>query len=254
MKARSKSIFVGLFVLVPILLVNLACGLSAAATETPVPTDTPLPTSTSTPKPTATATPNLRATQAAEQELAIRNFLTSLDLPADTGSIGWVQDQEVSIDVQGLDWQVDPFAADVIAGDFVLYTQITWETDAWPFCGILFRSDGRGGYGDWYEFDILRFSGLPAFGISYYKDGTFINYPSDKWRFSSFLDLDDGATNEIVLAAQDNQFKVYINGNFEGQYYDWSSRLSEGSFLFSVYQESGNTTCTFDNSWIWLYK
>ncbi len=252
MKNRSKSLFVLVFVLVPILVVNIACGLSAAATETPTPTDTPLPTSTNTPRPTATATPNLRATQAAEMEQAIRSVLTDLELDAETGSVGWIQDDPISIDMEGSAWYFNTFAEDVTAGDFVISTDMTWETDSWPVCGLYFRANSD--ITDFYAVQFLRFSGLPAWDFEYYQDDQWISTLTGDIKFSDYLSIDNGATNQFTVAAIGNEFKLYINGHFEGRYYDWSSKLSEGGFSFVGSQSSGDTTCTFDNTWLWIYK
>ncbi len=45
-----------------------------------------------------------------------------------------------------------------------------------------------------------------------------------------YLNIDDGATNKFVLVANGNEFKVYVDGNFEGQYYDWSKKISDGKY------------------------
>ncbi len=256
MNARLKLLVVTFVLLIPLIGVNLACGFSFLAEPTLTPTPSETPTSTNTPLPTATrtATPNLQATQLAEREQAIRDMLTQLDLSADDGYLGWYQTREIAIDIEGLSWIFYPFAEDLIVGDFVLYTQMTWDTNTWPICGVWFRSDDRWEWGDQYMLRILRLSGLPAWAIEYWKDGYYVNTVTEKIRYSSFLDLDDGATNDIVLAAVGNEFKVFINGVFEGRYYDYSSKLSEGQFAFSASQDAGETTCSFDNSWVWVYK
>jgi len=44
-------------------------------------------------------------------------------------------------------------------------------------------------------------------------------------------------------------FTAYVNGTRLGRAVD--SKLSEGRIAFFAWQESGETTCTFDNTWIW---
>ena len=56
------------------------------------------------------------------------------------------------------------------------------------------------------------------------------------------------------MSAVGNQFKVFINGNYEGRYFDDSTSLTKGNFAFLGYQDSGTTTCTFDKTWVWVYK
>jgi hypothetical protein len=259
---RIKPTFgiIALVILLPILLLNASCGLPflEKPTETPTPTTTatftPLPTSTNTPRPTAKALPNLFATQAAERNQAIRDILTQLNLSVDTGSVGWYQNEKVDLPMEGNQGFYYKFDPTVIASDFVISTEITWNTNSWPTCGLWFRTDDDWGDGDHYGLYFLRFSGLPAFSIRYYQDGNFSSNITEETRYSSYLSSEDGATNQIILAAVGNEFKVYINGVFEGRYYDWGSKLSKGKFAFRAYQSAGETTCTFDNTWIWIYK
>ncbi len=111
MKARKFTI-----VLIVVLLIvggNSACSLGALGkptpTNTPLPTatNTPLPTATNTPLPTATntpiptATPDLEATKAAQNEQTVRDVLVELELPDDTGHLGWYQEESISIALQG---------------------------------------------------------------------------------------------------------------------------------------------------------
>jgi hypothetical protein len=223
-------------------------------TDTPAPTDTPEPTATNTPSPTPTATPDYQATQLAQQEKAARDVLTQLKLPTDSGKIGWYQTEEVAIDLDGPDAHYDTVSDLKNAGDFVFFTEFSWNTNSWPVCGVIFRSDNRWTKGDYYVAQFLRYSGLPAWDIEYNKDGDWVNAVTQEVRYSSYLNLDSGDKNEIILAAVGNEFKMWINNNFEGRYYDDSKRLSDGGLAFLAWQDSGKTTCAFKNSWIWIYK
>ena len=138
--------------------------------------------------------------------------------------------------------------------DFVISIELTWETNGWPVCGLMFRTDDRGIKGNYYAAQFLRFSGLPAWDIEYYKNGNLTGIPTEKTRFSSFLKLGSGDENQIVMAAVGNEFKMFINGNFEGRYYDYDTKLTKGDFAFLGWQDFGVTTCTFDKTWVWVYK
>ena len=59
---------------------------------------------------------------------------------------------------------------------------------------------------------------------------------------ADYIDVADGATNNVVLVAKGNEFQVYINGNDEGHYNDWSKKLSEGRIAFFGSQLSGNVS------------
>jgi hypothetical protein len=198
-------------------------------------------------------TPDYLATQRARAEEVVVSQLEELDLPT-SGYLAWVQDEPISISLTGPGGQYVTFAESVNAADFVIYGEITWDTNAWPDCGLYFRADEKYTHGDYYWLRFLRFSGLPAFDIEYYRDGEFVTNVTQNVRFSDYLDISDGATNSVALSSVGNEFNVFINGYNEGRYYDYSSYLSQGYFAFLAYQDSGDTICTFDNSWIWLYE
>jgi hypothetical protein len=263
---KAKNILLGVLSILILTGGDSACGLAFLQPATATPTDTPPPTATLTLRLTATATalptetptptetPNLAATQAALNEQTVREKLAALKLPADTGHLGWYQQERLTIGLQGQAAKWETFAEDLNAGDFVMYAEATWKTDSWPTCGLLFRSDDRLGKGDTYALQFLRFSGLPAWDIEYYRDGLLISLITNDIKFSDYLDIDDGATNRFLLAATGNEFKLYLNDNYEGQYYDWSKKLSEGKIAFLATQLAGSTKCIFENSWVWVYK
>lgn len=230
-------------------------------TETPVPTNTPIPTDTATPPPTDTATPDLAATQAFEatriaDQLAmdIKAQLAEYNLPSDVGHLGWAQTnpETISMETYG-DYFYSPFAEDLVASDFVLSTDITWETEGLVMCGLMFRSEQNFETGAQYSFLYLRISGLPAWAIEYFKNGEFVNTVSDI-KFSSAIDMENGATNNLILAAEGNKFTLIINGERVGSFYDWSSRRMDGRFAFQGQQETGPSTCQFNNTWVWMLK
>ncbi len=285
--ARSKQACITIFrfILLSVMLTSLiGCGAAAqpaatatqentptnppptstytpAPTNTPLPTNTPTPTDTATPLPTSTATPDMAATQAFEstqvtEQLTeeIKSQLAELGFPTDVGYLGWVQTRPSAI---GLDtfgeYLYDPFAEDIVASDFVLRTDITWETEGLVMCGLMFRSEPNFEVGAQYAFVYLRISGLPAWGIDYYDEGYYKSTVTDV-KFSSAIDMKNGATNNLVLAAEGNKFTVFINDERLGSFYDWSSLRSEGLFAFLASQEKGPSTCTFDNTWVWMLK
>jgi hypothetical protein len=267
MKSRKFSSALVSAVLLVIGSNMVACGVmsfrSPTATPTstntlvPTGTNTPLPTSTDTPVPptaTPTSTPNLEATQAAQQEQTARDMLTQLELPSDIGHLVWHQDEAIAITLEGQQYDYDYFADNVFISDFVLYSEMTWKTNGWPTCGAWFRVNKHWDIPDYYVLQFLRFSGLPAWDIEYIKGGDFVSNITEKVRFSKSFSIQDGATNKFVLAATGNEFKVFINDTFIGRYYDYSSKLTQGGFAFTGSQSSGDTTCTFENSWIWTYR
>jgi hypothetical protein len=196
---------------------------------------------------------NASATRWASLEEAVRAELVNMELPADQGELVWVQNNPERLTITGPEGVYSEFAESLVAGNFVVYTEFTWDTNSWPTCGVIFRSESNFSRGDFYLVQFLRFSGLPAFDIEYYRAGDFTSILSQEIRFSDYLDIDSGARNAIALAAIGNEFTVFVNGHSEGRYYDYSNYLEEGRFAFIASQTNGETTCTFEETWVWLY-
>jgi hypothetical protein len=228
--------------------------LTVTSTFTETPTFTPTFTPTATFTLTPTITPNWTATKVAKHEETVYEIMTEFEFPTDTGSLAWYQDDVINVDITGTQGLLHDLEEVGKFSDFVLFTNMTWYSDSWPACGIVFRADSRWGKGTAYDVGFLRVSGLPAWEITYMKDGMLAGVPSEQVRFSSYLNLDSGGSNDIILAAVGNEFKLYINNNYEGRYYDYDNKISTGMFGFYAIQDSGKTTCKFQDSWIWKYK
>ena len=247
-------------------LLLAGCGgipaLNPTATFTPLPTDTPAPTltptPTHTPTPVPTSTPDAAATQAAQATQAAEEVLKELDMflgeksgiDYKAGHVLWRQSEPVTISMAGPEESYSEVGSDIAAGDFVLKSEVTWEATGLLGCGAIFRSEPSIKDGKQYKFLFLRFSGLPAWAIEVHQYGQFSNSPTDV-RFSNVLDMDNGATNQFILVARDNEFTVYMNRNREGRYFDYSSQRMEGLFAFFGSQAGGDGRCVFENSWIW---
>jgi len=248
----------------------LACGGTAPAAEapepvatqvqpsdTPDPTNTPLPTVTPPPPPSATpdaaATAAVLATQSASEVLAeLDKWLGSSEVAYKDGRLLWQQTEEVKITMSGPQTE-DNFReldGNLMAGDFILKSDVTWEASGILICGAIFRSEPNLEGGLQYQFYFYRLSGLPAYFIDVYEFGNFKNTITDT-RFSSDLDISNGGTNQFMLVAEDNQFNVYINGNRQSRFFDDGKKRSEGFFAFLAWQESGSGSCKFENSWVW---
>jgi len=229
-------------------------------TATPSPTETPLPTDT--PVPTATATPDLKATAAVEATQTaqaalelVQKDLELLGYSTDTGSLGWLQSDPERIRLTGYNQRnYTPFADELEASDFVLKTDITWEsTGGLALCGFMFRAEPDFERGGQYIMKTLRLSGLPAWAIMYAEFGLIKRNISDVLTAEA-IDQDNGGTNTYLLAVEGEKFVLYINGTRIGQFFDYGKNRTEGLFAFFGQQESGETTCTFSNSWVWLLK
>lgn len=237
-------------------------GLSATATSVPTqtlePTPTPQPTETATPSPTATpdttATAGAKATETANSILEeLDKVLASTDIPYMDGHLAWQQTESLSINLSGPDDQILAINEEITAGDFIFKSDVTWNASGIIICGAVFRSEPDLEQGKQYRFLFLRLSGLPAWEIDVFEFGQYKNSPTDT-QFSGALDQSNGATNEFVLIARDDQFNLYLNEHHEGRYFDYSKQRTQGSFAFLGFQDSGTGTCQFENSWIWALE
>ena len=223
-------------------------------TDTPVPTDTPEPTDT--PTPDLAATEQAQATQAAEAVMAeIGKELEAIGMSTDTGYLGWVQEEPVDISISSYDeFFYTEFAENLSASDFVLKTDVTWESKGGlAVCGFIFRSEPNMDMGAQYVFEMIRLSGLPGWDIIYLKFDQFQKNVTGMLT-SGAIDQDNGALNKIILIAEGEKFTLYVNDQRVGSYYDYGKSRMDGYFAFTAWQQSGETTCSYDNSWVWMLK
>jgi hypothetical protein len=233
-------------------------------TPTPNPTETPSPTNTPTataiPAPTNTPTPDFSATAAVEATQqagldfqSISSELEMIGYQPESGQIGWIQGDTEMIYVDFYDgYLYTPFAEDLLAEDFIMKTDITWaSTSGLAGCGFLFRSEKDFEKGAQYEFVAIRLSGLPVWNIIHSSDGEFQKNVSGVVAASA-IDQEQGSTNTFHLIAEEGKFTLFINDQRIGSYYDYANSRLEGYFAFTGLQESGETTCFFDNTWIWM--
>lgn len=232
---------------------------AAPPTETPTPTSTHSPTDT--PKPLPTVTPNTALTTTLEAA----SILSELDVYVGTNSdilygegyLAWKQDEPITINMTGP--QKDSGLAEELdenieAADFVFKSDVTWNASGILICGVIFRSEANLEKGEQYQFYFYRLSGLPAYLIDVYEFGRH-KYTVSDTKFSDSLNVENDGTNQFLIIAQDDVFNVYVNGKHQGRFVDESQQQrSEGIFGFLGWQESGNGTCTFENSWVWVLE
>ena len=255
-----------LYLLLLLLVILQACSMAApepptstpAPTETPAPTSTPLPTETSTPVPTST--PDTTATAAAQEAAESDAILSELDkllgdtdIPYQDGHLKWKQGKPLMVTLNGPGWDYVEIDDDLVGKNFILKSDVTWEASGILICGVIFRSEDNLEQGKQYQFNYLRLSGLPAWEISVHEYGMYQN-SFTKVQFSQAMDQKNGAMNEVLLVAQDDQFVLYINDVRQGRYFDYSKQRTEGTFAFLGNQDSGEGTCNFENSWVWALE
>jgi len=225
-------------------------------TPTPIPTDTPTPTPTNTKTPTATidykATDAVKATQTTEAQIAqVKSDLEAVDITLGEGKLVLFDPASYDVTVKSYNsYNYTYVGKDLIATDFMMKVDIKWEsTMGFAVCGIIFRGDKDIQNGSYYIFQSMRFSGAPAFDIEYFENGRFKANLLGKVKFNSIIDLKNGATNSYILSIAKGTFFVYANGKRIAA--ADSSKLTKGVLAYYTMQESGETTCTFSNTWVW---
>jgi len=222
-------------------------------TATPTATSTPLPTDTPTPLPTATQDIGAIATAQASKILSEISAMVEETVPYADGHLIWQQTEATTIQMSGPATSIKAVDGQPTAGDFIIKSDVTWSTSGLILCGIVFRSEEDVQNGKQYQFLYLRLSGLPAWAIEVHEFGQFRNSPT-KIKFSDTIDLDNEATNQLILVVQDETFTLYINNQRQGKYYDYSKQRNQGTFAFLGSQDSGKGSCTFENSWVWALE
>jgi len=226
---------------------------SRPPTATPTASSTPLPTNTPTPLPTSTPNIGATATAQASDVLSEVSALVDDDIPYVDGHLAWKQTEPVTIEMSGPQGNRGVFREidkNLSAGDFIFKSDITWNASGIIICGTVFRSESDIEKGKQYQIYFYRLSGLPAYFIDVFDQGFFKNTITDA-KFSKELDTSNDATNQFTLVAQGEQFNVYVNGKYQGRYFDYSNQRTNGLFSFLAWQQSGIGSCKFENSWIW---
>ena len=251
-------------------LTAISQDLSQQLSATPDVTDTPEPVATATVGPTVTATTNATATAAAEEEAAeatavsatataitpILAELPNYGVDPANGEVAWIH-PPVTIEATG--YMTYTYANRRIATlveDFVMSADITWNTRfGTTGCGFVLRSDGNEeGYNQYIVLATRASSGAVLFTIM--EDGdvkrneiTNINAggldPAFEWQ--------NDTTNNMTIVARGNTFEIYTNGTKLDEVTP-SIAFERGFVAFVALNESGTTTCHYDNAWLWLIE
>lgn len=241
-----------------------------APTDTPVPTDTPEPP-TDTPEPTETptevptdtpvptdipdlaATASFESTQVAEAALAVvGEELAKYDISTDAGYLGWVNAEPFEI-VTNMGGQTiyEPIDEGDVYSTYVLHADVAWESDTGlAGCGIIFHSEPNIENGKHYEFITIRFSGLPLWDLQLYEFGNFVFSALGGAKSNGAIDQGPGAVNTYTLVVRDGLMTAYANDMRLSNVV--INSLREGRIAFFTWQESGETSCVFDNAWIFV--
>lgn len=222
------------------------------ATATPIPTSMSLLAGTPTHLPTAQ--PIIALTSTVEAAKIMSNLDVQIGensgIPYTEGYLAWKQSDPVNIELSGpqLDAIAEPIAEGVTAENFILRSKVTWKASGLLACGLAFRAETDLEQGKQYRFFFYRFSGLPAYEIDVFEFGQLRSSISGL----KYFDELDFNHNEFVLIAQNEKFTIFINGEQQGEFYDWDVEREGGNLAFLATQSSGEGGCKFEDSWLWI--
>jgi hypothetical protein len=227
--------------------------VAAPPTETPLPTSTPLPTDTPTPLPTATLDFAATSTAQASGVVSEIGAIVGDEIAYQDGHLAWKQSEPVSIEMTGRTEVFKEIDEKLTAGDFIFKSDVTWNGAGILWCGAIFRSEANLDQGKQYRVYFRGDSGLQVYFININVDesGKFKNQVA--WsKFSGGPEISNGATFQFMLVAKGEQFTLYVNGQRQGRFFDYSKQRSEGYFGFVASQDSREGSCKFENSWVWM--
>lgn len=166
------------------------------------------------------------------------------------GEPGWIH-PPVTLTADGPNQaeSANRFLATVV-GDFVISADITWDTTSLAFCGFAVRSDGNEDAPNQYLITITRTgNGTLTFitqedGAFFYREGITANVmdPTFQWQ--------NGTTNRLTVVGRGDTFTMYTNGRRVTE--EVASEFDRGFVAMVAFNQSGRTTCQFDNAWLWL--
>lgn len=216
--------------------------------STPTSAHTPLPSATAN----ATATAMILTTEIAE---SVKDELDSLlggtGIPYHEGHLIWKQTHSMKIDMLGPEKRILDIDDKPEADNFILKSDVIWTGSGLTVCGAIFHSEQNIEKGAQYQIAFLRInSNKPAWVADFINFGEFAAPLSDV-KFTDVLKFGNGVTNQFILISYNEQFTLYINRTYQGGIDDSAKLRPSGFIAFFGFQDSGNGSCEFKNSWIW---
>ncbi len=253
-------------------IVILACGTSTPKdpTATPVPPEpinttapTEAPTATPVP-PTATPepspTPDYVATMEAEQAMLnammvaeVQEWLddAGISLP-DNGYFADLNFNSDSITVTKYQESFINLITEEKVADFYYGVDVTWSSTAgFAGCGLILRSEEKIDKGIHYQLLMMRLVGAPGWDIEVYEDG-YYDYSIISPLYTKKINDGVGSTNRVIVVADGNEFSVYMNGDMMGS--GTGGTQKEGHLGWMAWQDSGKTTCDYNNAWVYVVE
>jgi hypothetical protein len=184
----------------------------------------------------------------------IKPELEKVNLHAEDGQLAWVSSERTDLSVSTYD--TTDFKAIDEAGvlkDFVYHVDIGWNTTSGiAGCGLVFRGEDDFKKGGQYQLLLIRLQSAPIWAVEFLKFGKVQFTLNQNNAFSNAIIDEPDSINKVTLVARGQNIFTYINGEKMQQLE--SSKQMEGKVGFLIWQESGKTECTFNNSWIYSLK
>ncbi len=172
------------------------------------------------------------------------------------GQLGWMH-PPVTIHVEdylGFDY-ANQFL-ETVAADFVVAADITWNTQYGSTgCGFVVRSDGN--EEAFNQYLIIATRGAEGHvGFIVMRDGEVIVDESEDIYANGIdplFEWQNDTTNRLVVIGRGDTFTIYTNGTMIDEITN-EGGLDKGFVALVALNESGYTTCNYDNTWLWLLK
>lgn len=183
--------------------------------------------------------------------------LPSYGVDPAAGRLAWIH-PPVTIQTEGyLQFDYANMFAATVAEDFVMSADITWNTRfGTTGCGFVLRTDGNdeGNYNQYMTIATRGASGRVGFIIMQngeVKDDEITDIYANG--IDPLFDWQNDTTNRLTVVGRGNTFTIFTNGTQIGEVTP-SVQYERGFVAFVALNESGNTTCHFDNAWLWLIE
>lgn len=209
----------------------------------------------------ATSTRNVIATEQAAVASAtdqafqpIKQEIESYGLDPNQGRLAWTH-PPLTLFVEGYLQHDFDVKYVTVAADFMVAADITWNTQFGSTgCGYVLRSDADEEAGNRYFAIATRGgNGRVIFGVQ--LDGNLVLDDSEDIYANGIdplFEWQNDTTNRMVVIGRGNTFSIYTNGTHLGDYTPESAFFERGFVAFVALNESGTTTCTFTNAYLWL--
>lgn len=182
-----------------------------------------------------------------EEDLELAGFTQ------DQGELAWEFTNPIPLQLSGehyyMTWQ--PLDWTNRHRDFILAFDVKWEsTTGFAGCGAILRTGNEVTEDEHIRLETWRFSGLPSWGLEYVKFNRHYGWISGDLRSHEAIRQANGSTNHFIIIANGPEYTVYVNGTRLGTGRG-PEAMTQGKIAVFAWQESGQTTCTFSNVWIW---